>query len=105
MCTSRDEGVGLAAPQVGVNVRLMVFNPEGKRGEGEELVLCNPRIISSSKGLGWHEEGCLSFRRLQDDDLIKADVEVDLHDRSRLSLFFHSMTCMTIIDKIWLGPQ
>ena len=45
------------------------------RGEGEELVLCNPRIISASKGLGVHEEGCLSFRRLQDDKLIMADVE------------------------------
>lgn len=27
-----DEGVGLAAPQVGVNIRLMVFNEMGKRG-------------------------------------------------------------------------
>ena len=68
--------MGLAAPQVGVNVRLMVFNAEGKRGEGEELVLCNPRIISSSKGVGVHEEGCLSFRRIQDNKLIMADVEV-----------------------------
>jgi peptide deformylase len=44
----RDDGVGLAAPQVGVNVRLMVFNALGVRGEGEELVLANPRVISSS---------------------------------------------------------
>jgi hypothetical protein len=33
----RDEGVGLAAPQVGVNVRLMVFNEAGEKGQGDEV--------------------------------------------------------------------
>ena len=33
----RDDGVGLAAPQVGVNVRLMVFNEAGERGKGDEV--------------------------------------------------------------------
>lgn len=33
----RDDGVGLAAPQVGVNVRLMVFNEAGEKGKGEEV--------------------------------------------------------------------
>ena len=34
----RDDGVGLAAPQVGVNVRLMVFNETGQRGSRKEQV-------------------------------------------------------------------
>ncbi|KAK9812791.1 hypothetical protein WJX72_003847 [[Myrmecia] bisecta] len=55
-----DDGVGLAAPQVGVNVRLMVFNPEGKDGK-EEYILVNPRIVSVNKGTDVMEEGCLSF--------------------------------------------
>ena len=72
--------MGLAAPQVGVNVRLMVFNPAGVRGEGEELVLVNPRIVSTSKGRQLAEEGCLSFVRLgTDGELIRADVEVWAH--------------------------
>ena len=29
--------MGLAAPQVGVNVRLMVFNEAGVKGKGEEV--------------------------------------------------------------------
>ena len=29
--------MGLAAPQVGVNVRLMVFNEAGEKGKGEEV--------------------------------------------------------------------
>ncbi|KAK9795524.1 hypothetical protein WJX73_007885 [Symbiochloris irregularis] len=64
-----DDGVGLAAPQVGVNVRLMVFNETGKRGAKEELVLVNPKIVSTNKQNSWYEEGCLSFPK------IFADVE------------------------------
>ena len=91
--------MGLAAPQVGVNVRLMVFNAEGKRGEGEELVLCNPRIISASKGLGVHEEGCLSFRRLQDDKLIMADVEVTpIIDEGLMTMYGNLQRLQNILD-------
>jgi peptide deformylase len=53
--------VGLAAPQVGVNARLMVFNETGERGKGEEMVLANPEIVAWSKDTAPHEEGCLSF--------------------------------------------
>lgn len=74
----RDEGVGLAAPQVGVNIRLMVFNAEGERGKGEELVLANPRIISSSRSQDLQEEGCLSFRKLKSSELILGDVKRQL---------------------------
>uniref|UniRef100_A0A0E0C554 Peptide deformylase n=1 Tax=Oryza meridionalis TaxID=40149 RepID=A0A0E0C554_9ORYZ len=38
----KTDGIGLSAPQVGVNVQLMVFNPAGVKGEGEEIVLVNP---------------------------------------------------------------
>ncbi|KZV23920.1 peptide deformylase 1B, chloroplastic [Dorcoceras hygrometricum] len=40
----RTDGIGLSAPQVGINIQLMVFNTVGERGEGEEIVLVNPRI-------------------------------------------------------------
>lgn len=59
-----EPGVGLAAPQVGVNVRLMVFNPEGEKGKGQEYILVNPRVVSSSKRQVLGEEGCLSFPRI-----------------------------------------
>lgn len=70
----RDDGVGLAAPQVGINIRLMVFNVEGVRGEGEEMILVNPRIISPGKQLSTEEEACLSFRLGKDS--VFGDVEV-----------------------------
>jgi len=39
-------------------------------------VLANPRIISSSRNQELGEEGCLSFLKLNSDQLIRADVEV-----------------------------
>ena len=59
--------MGLAAPQVGVNKRLMVYNPEGVRGRGVETVLCNPVVVESSAVEDLFEEGCLSFPRIYAD--------------------------------------
>eukprot|EP00199_Chlamydomonas_sp_CCMP681_P005692 CAMPEP_0119109242 /NCGR_PEP_ID=MMETSP1180-20130426/17804_1 /TAXON_ID=3052 ORGANISM="Chlamydomonas cf sp, Strain CCMP681" /NCGR_SAMPLE_ID=MMETSP1180 /ASSEMBLY_ACC=CAM_ASM_000741 /LENGTH=250 /DNA_ID=CAMNT_0007094981 /DNA_START=80 /DNA_END=832 /DNA_ORIENTATION=+ len=63
----QDDGVGLAAPQVGVNIRLMVFNPVGRTEPGNETILVNPEIISISGPRLLMEEGCLSFPGLQAD--------------------------------------
>lgn len=51
---SRD-GVGLAAPQVGVLKKIAIVEYEGK-----SYVLINPKVIDS-KGTQESEEGCLSF--------------------------------------------
>jgi peptide deformylase len=71
--------VGLAAPQVGVNVRLMVYNPVGERGQGEEYVLVNPQIVKYGKNQDVFAEGCLSFPTFGSDPkkapTIEADVE------------------------------
>lgn len=52
-------GVGLAAPQVGLTLRLAVIDvrPDGKR---RPLVLINPEIISKEGSVN-EEEGCLSL--------------------------------------------
>lgn len=39
----------------------MLFNPVGERGEGEEIVLVNPRVTKYSKKMVLFDEGCLSF--------------------------------------------
>jgi peptide deformylase len=64
---ARDDGVGLAAPQVGVNVRLMVFNPFGRDKPGEESILANPEIVESLPGKELGQEGCLSFPQIYGD--------------------------------------
>ncbi len=58
-------GVGLAAPQVGIEQKLLVLNPSGDPQERSgELTLLNPRI-TRKKGREFGEEGCLSFPGIQ----------------------------------------
>jgi len=53
-----DQGVGLAAPQIGLSLRLFVMDCEGIK-----LVAANPEIISSS-GEESGPEGCLSLGKV-----------------------------------------
>jgi len=53
-------GIGLAANQVGLPLRLFVVNLSAEEGEGAEHVLINP-VITKPKGNEEDEEGCLSF--------------------------------------------
>lgn len=56
------KGVGLAAPQVGVNKRLMVYNESGDPKKWmQEVVMVNPQIVEFSEATDVEEEGCLSF--------------------------------------------
>jgi len=60
------EGVGLAAPQIGVNKRLMVYNPTGDSKKWmDETILVNPRIVEYSNAEDEQIEGCLSFPDMQ----------------------------------------
>src|ERR671929_1385381 len=52
------EGVGLAAPQVGLSLRLFVMDCEGLK-----LVAANPEIVAE-EGEQTGEEGCLSVGRV-----------------------------------------
>ncbi len=51
-------GVGLAAPQVGLPIRLFVANPAGPAG-AEDRAFVNPEIVDR-QGQLQEEEGCLS---------------------------------------------
>ncbi len=53
-------GVGLAANQVNLPIRLFIANPSGNKEEGPELVFINP-VINNAKGAVEAEEGCLSL--------------------------------------------
>jgi len=71
--TMRDApGVGLAAPQVGVPLRLVVV--EKVDDAFPELVLINPEIVRSS-GKRWVSEGCLSVPGYQG-ELFRAEAVV-----------------------------
>ena len=60
------DGVGLAAPQIGLDIRLIVIDADVLKdiypeAEGMKLVLLNPHIIESGGDEIVHEEGCLSL--------------------------------------------
>jgi len=54
-------GIGLAAIQVAVPLRLITMDLSKKEGETNPRVFINPEILSSSEELSPYEEGCLSI--------------------------------------------
>lgn len=51
-------GIGLAAPQVGVLKRVIVYDLED---DGRPIALCNPRIVEFGEDREVDDEGCLSL--------------------------------------------
>jgi len=72
-------GIGLAAPQVGELLRLVVIDvrPDDKP---EPLILVNPEIVAATKELATREEGCLSLPNQYADVSRPARVKVRWHD-------------------------
>lgn len=64
-------GIGLAAPQIGVSNRLLVY----RVGEAPPVVLANPVIEWSSEDEETFEEGCLSLAN------VNVDVDRAIHVR------------------------
>jgi len=53
-------GVGLAAPQVGVSLRVLVIDVTVGKKSGELYEVVNPKLVSC-EGMQMEEEGCLSL--------------------------------------------
>ena len=80
-----ENGIGLAANQIGINKRVCVINVK------EPLVLINPKIVEKSKEQFVFPEGCLSFpdskiKTIRHQDIV---VEADNHE-GRLSFSANS---------------
>ena len=54
------DGVGLAAPQVGISKRIVVIDVSGEEGERQVFYLVNPEIVWHSEEKNCQSEGCLS---------------------------------------------
>jgi len=72
-----EPGIGLAAPQVGEAIRLLVIDTEWTEEDAERnpLILVNPELSEHEGKVSW-SEGCLSVPDFQ--------AEVDRADRVRL---------------------
>lgn len=73
------EGVGLAAPQIGVLKRVCIIDVSTQQPEYLPVALINP-VLTDHKGEQVGEEGCLSFPDLYGDVKRHAWVEVEATD-------------------------
>lgn len=73
------QGIGLAAPQVGVSKRITVIDLSVGKNPEDKLVLINPEIISS-EGRLYEEEGCLSFPEIHEKVVRAAKVRIRAQD-------------------------
>ena len=75
-----NDGIGLAAPQVGINKQLLVIDIEFKDENIPPLVMINPEIKKSGGDLVNGEEGCLSIPDVFLDVVRPDQVEVSYRD-------------------------
>jgi len=74
--TESENGIGLAANQIGINKRVCVVNVK------EPIVLVNPRIVEKSEDQFVFAEGCLSFpgKHVKTGRYTSVTVEADNYD-------------------------
>lgn len=95
-------GVGLAAPQVGRSIRLIVidtqpFSDDYPDGKNFKQVLINP-VITEFSGNDWvFNEGCLSVPDLREDVIRKEKIMVEFYDEN---FIFHSKEYDGIISRV-----
>jgi len=77
--TYASQGIGLAAPQVGVSKRLTVIDLSMGKDPKDKLVVVNPEIIFS-EGRLYEEEGCLSFPDIREKIVRAAKVRIRAQD-------------------------
>ena len=74
------KGIGLAAPQVGINQQLLVIDLDLENAATPPLILINPEITSASAGIDTYEEGCLSIPGVYLDVVRPTAIELSYRD-------------------------
>jgi len=77
--TYANQGIGLAAPQVGASKRVTVIDVSMGKNPKDKLVLINPEI-TFSEGELYEEEGCLSFPDIREKVVRAAKVRIRAQD-------------------------
>jgi len=75
-----ENGIGLAAIQVGVLKRVAVIDLDPGGPKSKQLFLVNPRIVEASGALSTYHEGCLSVPEVWDDVKRPARLTVEYTD-------------------------
>lgn len=80
-------GVGIAAPQIGLAIRLFVIDSiqimaDDKKDEGIKKVFINAQIIEETGDLWAYEEGCLSIPDIRGDVERPQKVRIQYYDEN-----------------------
>jgi len=94
-------GIGLAAPQVGLNMRLIVVDVGSALGQRDPHVLLNPSITASAESIAF-EEGCLSLPEFTQEVERARVVQVSYTDLegNRRSLLAEDLFAVTLQHEI-----
>ena len=85
---SMDEAAGLAAPQIGISKKIIIFRNKGfdekgwSKGEGDYELLINPRITQAGGEMVTATEGCLSCPEIQVEVSRFSEIKVKAFDIS-----------------------
>ena len=74
------KGIGLAAPQIGINKELLVIDINFEDSAAEPLVLINPEITAYGTTLNSYEEGCLSIPGVYLDVIRPSTIKLKFRD-------------------------
>ena len=79
------EGIGLAAPQIGLSLRMFVIDGDALADKSPECrnfkrVMINPEILETSKETISLEEGCLSFPGIHEKVIRAAKIRIKYFD-------------------------
>ena len=94
----RSNGIGLAAPQVGILKRLVVMDCSDKNTKKEPLKFVNPEILNLSSDKSEFEEGCLSlptqYAKVERPSNIEVEYKDENGNKYRKSFFGIEATCL-----------
>ena len=79
------QGIGLAAPQIGISKQITVIDVSFKERPEDKIVLINPEIISR-EGKQFEEEGCLSLPDIR--EKVKRAAKVNVRAQNEKGEFF-----------------
>ena len=87
-------GVGLAAPQIGISIRLFIVDAspfsedknlsllEREKLSKFKMVFINPELKATSDDLNTFNEGCLSIPEIREDVVRENEIIVDYYDQN-----------------------
>jgi peptide deformylase len=75
------DGVGLAAPQIGVSLNVVVIDVAQKEGKNEPQAFLNPKIVWASDETAKFEEGCLSVPDVWEEVTRATAIRIEYMDR------------------------